>query len=316
MAQAILLKDVEDLGKAGDAVDVSPGYLRNFLVPRKLAQAATRGALEEAQRRREAAEHAASEAAERATDTAALLAKTVLTIQHRAGEDGKLFGAVTAKEIADAIAEARGLRVERKRIQLPEPIRSLGTYMVEVEVVPGTIARVKTIVAEARNARKSRQRALRARRRCALLDSRPLRGEIRRRSASNRGMTVPPTTDSMASAEAQLPPQNLEAEESVLGAMMVSESALEPVLIDVRLLEEDFYRERHRIIFRAIKALEARGQAVDSLTVTEQLTQSGELAEAGGRDAVVGLGSTTPAPGNARHYAPGSSSRTRSCGAC
>jgi len=107
----------------------------------------------------------------------------------------------------------------------------------------------------------------------------------------------------MASAQAQLPPQNLEAEESVLGAMMVSESALEPVLIDVRLLEEDFYRERHRIIFRAIKALEARGQAIDSLTVTEQLTQTGELAEAGGRDAVVGLGSTTPAPGNARHYA-------------
>lgn len=150
MAQAILLKDVEDLGNAGDAVDVSPGYLRNFLLPRKLAQAATRGALEEAQRRRELAEQAASEAADRATDTAALLAKTVLTIQHRAGEDGKLFGAVTVKEIAEAIAEARGLRIERKRIQLPEPIRSLGTYMVEVEVVPGTIARVKTIVAEAR----------------------------------------------------------------------------------------------------------------------------------------------------------------------
>jgi len=150
VAQAILLKDVEDLGDAGDAVDVSPGYLRNFLLPRKLAQAATRGALEEAQRRRDAAEQAASEAADRATDTAALLAKTVLTIQHRAGEDGKLFGAVTVKEIAEAIAEARGLRIERKRIQLPEPIRSLGTYMVEVEVVPGTIARVKTIVAEAR----------------------------------------------------------------------------------------------------------------------------------------------------------------------
>jgi replicative DNA helicase len=107
----------------------------------------------------------------------------------------------------------------------------------------------------------------------------------------------------MASAETQLPPQNLEAEESVLGAMMVSESALEPVIIDVRLLDDDFYRERHRVIFRAIKSLTSRGQAVDSLTVTEHLTQSGELAEAGGRDAVVGLGSTVPAPGNARHYA-------------
>ncbi len=150
MAQAILLKDVEDLGAAGEAVDVSPGYLRNYLVPRKLAQAATRGALEEAQRRHQAAEKAAEEAAARAGETAAVLSKTVLTIQHQAGEDGKLFGSVTSKEIAEAIAEARGLRVERKRIQLEEPIRALGTYMVEVEVVPGTTARVKTIVAEQR----------------------------------------------------------------------------------------------------------------------------------------------------------------------
>jgi large subunit ribosomal protein L9 len=149
MAQAILLKDVENLGEAGQAVDVSPGYLRNFLLPRKLAQPATKGALEEAQRRREAAERAAQEAAERATETAALLSKTVLTIQHRAGEDGRLFGSVTAKEVADAIADARGLRVERKRIHLSEPIRSLGTYMVEIELPSGATARVKTIVAEA-----------------------------------------------------------------------------------------------------------------------------------------------------------------------
>ncbi len=149
MAQAILLKDVEDLGAAGEAIDVSPGYLRNYLLPRKLAQPATKGALEEAERRREAAERAAAEAAERAAETAALLSKTVLTIQHRAGEDGKLFGSVTAKEIADAIADARGLRIERKRISLPEPIRSLGTYMVEIELPSGATARVKTIVAEA-----------------------------------------------------------------------------------------------------------------------------------------------------------------------
>jgi large subunit ribosomal protein L9 len=150
MAQAILLKDVENLGSAGEAVDVSPGYLRNYLVPRKLAQPASKGALEEAQRRREAAERAAREAADRAEETAALLAKTVLTIQHRAGEDGKLYGSVTNAEIADAIAEARGLRVEKKKIRLEEPIREVGTYMVEVEVAGGHTAKVKTIVAEAR----------------------------------------------------------------------------------------------------------------------------------------------------------------------
>lgn len=150
MPQAILLKDVESLGEAGTAVDVSSGYLRNYLVPRKLAQPATTAALEEAQRRREAAEQAAAEAEARAGETAALLSKTVLTIQHRAGEDGKLFGSVTNAEIAEAIAEARGLRVDRKKIQLEDPIREVGTYMVEIEVGGGQTARVKTIVAEAR----------------------------------------------------------------------------------------------------------------------------------------------------------------------
>jgi large subunit ribosomal protein L9 len=150
VAQAILLKDVEDLGEAGDAIDVSPGYLRNYLVPRKLAQPATKGALEEAQRRRQAAERAEREAAERAEQTASLLSKTVLTITHRAGEDGRLYGSVTSKEVADAIADARGLRIDRKKIRLEQPIREVGTYMVEVELGGGATARVKTIIAEQR----------------------------------------------------------------------------------------------------------------------------------------------------------------------
>jgi large subunit ribosomal protein L9 len=150
MAQAILLKEVEGLGEAGEAIDVSPGYLRNYLVPRKLAQPATRGALVEAERRREASEKAEREALERAGETAALLSKTVLTITHRAGEDGRLFGSVTSKEIAEAIAEARGVRIDRKRIRLEEGIREIGTYMVEVEVPGGAVASVKTIVAEQR----------------------------------------------------------------------------------------------------------------------------------------------------------------------
>src|SRR5947208_1826554 len=107
----------------------------------------------------------------------------------------------------------------------------------------------------------------------------------------------------MADAQTQIPPQNLEAEESVLGAMMVSERAVDMVIIDERLADEDFYRERHRIVYKAIKSLNGRGEPVDALTVTEHLTQTGELAEAGGRDAVVQLASTTPAPLNAGHYA-------------
>ena len=147
MADAILLKDVESLGSAGDAVDVSPGYLRNYLVPRRLAQPATRGALEDARRRREAAERAEREQAERASETSALLSKTVLTIHHRAGEDGKLFGSVTAKAIADGIRDARDLKIDPRKIKLEQPIHEVGTYMVEVELPGGVTASVKTIVA-------------------------------------------------------------------------------------------------------------------------------------------------------------------------
>jgi large subunit ribosomal protein L9 len=146
MAQAILLQPVESLGDGGDVVDVAAGYLRNYLVPRKLAQPATDAALAEAQRRAEAAERAAAEQAERAEETAGLLRKTVLTIAHQAGDDGRLFGSVTAQEIADAIRQARGIKLDKRRIQLIEPIRTTGTHSVTIEVADGMTADVKTIV--------------------------------------------------------------------------------------------------------------------------------------------------------------------------
>jgi large subunit ribosomal protein L9 len=146
MPQAILLKDVDGLGEAGAVVDVSAGYLRNFLTPRKLAQAATPASIEAAVRRRDQAERAEREQEDRARETAALLSKTVLTIPHQAGEDGRLFGTVTAKEIVDALRQARGLKIDRRAVRLETPIRELGTHMVEVEVTPEVIASVKTMV--------------------------------------------------------------------------------------------------------------------------------------------------------------------------
>jgi large subunit ribosomal protein L9 len=146
MAQAILLEDVETLGGQGDVVDVSPGYLRNYLVPRKLAQPATAASIADARRRMEAAERAATEAAEKAEEQAALLRKTVLTISHQAGDDGRLFGSVTSQEIADAVRQARGVRLDKRRVQLSEPIRTTGTHMVTVEVADGVTAEIKTIV--------------------------------------------------------------------------------------------------------------------------------------------------------------------------
>ena len=148
MAQAILLQDVESLGQRGTAVEVAPGYLRNYLIPRKLAQPATPGALEEAQRRLEAAERAEKARIERETQAAGLLGKTVLTIHQRAGEDGKLFGSVGAREIVDALAEARDLRFDKRQVRLEQPLREIGTFMVEIELGDGTVAAVKTIIAE------------------------------------------------------------------------------------------------------------------------------------------------------------------------
>jgi large subunit ribosomal protein L9 len=144
--QAILLQDVDKLGERGTVVDVSPGYLRNYLIPRKLAQPATKGALEAAQARQEAAERTRQEAAERAQENAALLTKTVLTIPQQAGEDGRLFGSVTAQDIVDAIRDARGIRVDKRKVHLDEPIRHVGTHMVVVEVADEVTATIKTMI--------------------------------------------------------------------------------------------------------------------------------------------------------------------------
>jgi large subunit ribosomal protein L9 len=148
MTQAILLEDVETLGQRGEPVDVAPGYLRNYLIPRKLAAPATPGALEQAQERQAAAEKAAAARAEREEQAASLLSKTVLTIRQRADEGGKLFGSVGAKEIVDAIREARDLRIDKRKVRLEQPIREVGTHMVEIELADGSVAAVKTIVAE------------------------------------------------------------------------------------------------------------------------------------------------------------------------
>ena len=146
MPEAILLQDVETLGEQGSVVDVSKGYLRNYLIPRKLAQPATKGAVETIRQRQQAAERAARNAVEQAEENVKLLNRTVLTIPQQAGADGRLFGSVTAQDIATAIREARGLRIEKRDVHLPEPIKNVGTYMVVVEIVENVTATVKTMV--------------------------------------------------------------------------------------------------------------------------------------------------------------------------
>jgi len=148
MPQAILLKDVENVGERGAVVDVSKGYLRNFLIPRKLAEPATRASIAAAARRQEVADRAAADATKRAEESAELLNRTVLTIAHQAGDDGRLFGSVTSQDIVDAIKEARGITIDRRKVHLEEPIKTVGTRMVTVEIGDGVLANVKTMVVE------------------------------------------------------------------------------------------------------------------------------------------------------------------------
>ena len=148
MPQAVLTADVENLGTRGSVVNVSKGYLRNYLIPRGLAQPATKGLIAEAQNIAAAAQAAQEEAAGQARELAELLANTTLTIPAQAGEDGRLYGSVTNQDIAEAITEARGVEVDRRRIELAEPIRETGSYEVEVGLAGGVKATVKTIVVE------------------------------------------------------------------------------------------------------------------------------------------------------------------------
>jgi large subunit ribosomal protein L9 len=144
--QVILKQDVDKIGRRGDIVDVSRGYVRNFLVPRNLAEVATPAKMEEAQREMAETAERDRRMAERAGEIAATLNKSVITIEARTGEDERIFGSITPANIVQAIERARGLRIDRRRIRLEEPIRSLGTHQVPVQVHGDVEASVKVIV--------------------------------------------------------------------------------------------------------------------------------------------------------------------------
>ncbi len=144
--QVILKQDVEKIGQRGDIVDVSRGYVRNFLVPRGLAEIATPSRLEEARREMAEAEERELRIAERASEVAETLNKSVITIEARTGEDERLFGSVTAANIVSAIERARSIRLDRRRVKLEEPIKSLGTHQVPIQVHGEIEASVKVIV--------------------------------------------------------------------------------------------------------------------------------------------------------------------------
>jgi large subunit ribosomal protein L9 len=146
--KVILLSDVKNLGRKGAAVEVAEGYGRNFLIPRGLAMEATAGnlktaAVQEEQRQRKHAQEVAE-----AKAFAAKLGELTVTVRAKTGGAGRLFGSVTGQDIANAMAKQHGVKLDRRRLELKEPIKQLGTYTVTVRVHPEASADIQVHVTE------------------------------------------------------------------------------------------------------------------------------------------------------------------------
>lgn len=144
--KVLLEQDVKGTGNKGEIADVSDGYARNYLLPRKLAAPADAQAVNAASIQKSAAAHRKFQAGVAARDMAKQLEGAAVTVHAKVGENGRLFGAITGKEIAAALKEQRQVEIDKKKIALTEPIRALGEYTVRVSLFENTFAAVKVVV--------------------------------------------------------------------------------------------------------------------------------------------------------------------------
>src|SRR5207248_4022490 len=140
------LADVETVGLRGEVVDVARGYARNFLLPRRLAETATPARVAELRKRDAERSRHEARSVEQGREIADLLGKTVLRFEVKAGPTGALFGSVTPTDVADEIWRTRKVRVDRRKIDLPEPIKRIGRYEVPIDVFTDVRVDVKTLV--------------------------------------------------------------------------------------------------------------------------------------------------------------------------
>jgi large subunit ribosomal protein L9 len=140
--QVMLLKDVEGLGRAGDVKNVTGGYGQNYLIPRQLAVPANEGALKQARQVQESAARRHERQVNTAKDLAARLDGQNVVFRARAGEGDRLYGSITAQDIADALQKATGLKVDRRFLEIEHPVKSLGDHRVTVRTGAGALATV------------------------------------------------------------------------------------------------------------------------------------------------------------------------------
>jgi large subunit ribosomal protein L9 len=145
----VLLRDVQSLGKRGDVVDVADGYARNFLLPRKLAGEADKGALAQLDAQHKAHERREAQELADARALAGRLESSRITIKAKAGESGKLFGAVTNADVAAAIAGALAIVVDKHKIGLAGQIKALGSYPIEIKLQKNVVAKAVVEVVQA-----------------------------------------------------------------------------------------------------------------------------------------------------------------------
>jgi large subunit ribosomal protein L9 len=143
--QVVLQQDVDKVGKSGDLIRVRPGFARNYLLPRQLAVPATTAAVRRVEHEKVVALARSEKAKKEGREVADKLGSLVVKITQKAGEDGRLFGSVTAKDI-EAAVKALGIVVDRKRIQLAEPIKTTGSYEIPVKLVSDVTATLKVEV--------------------------------------------------------------------------------------------------------------------------------------------------------------------------
>lgn len=144
--KVLLTKDVEHLGVAGDIKEVSGGYGRNYLLPQGMAVIATRGAIKQAEERLSAQRKREAVLRQEAEVLAQRMAGVTLTFVERVGENDRLFGSVTASDIAEKLQAAIGVDIDRRRIELDEPIKRIGDFVVHYRVMTGVVAEVKVVV--------------------------------------------------------------------------------------------------------------------------------------------------------------------------
>ncbi len=141
----VLRSDVDNVGKKGDILEVADGFARNFLIPKKLAVPASGGAYRAWQHDIASREEKRKREREEAEIAAQRIGSTTLTMGVKVGEGGKLYGSITAKDIADALGR-RGIEVDRHKIELEDPLKTLGTYKVAVKVFQGMTPEVTVVV--------------------------------------------------------------------------------------------------------------------------------------------------------------------------